>query len=457
MSRLVGLDIGRGIGILGVVFSHSYMGRICGWSDKILFDLINKLPIIILITLAIPIILCSLLGSLFSFITAICVTISVLKIRNKGMNWVWKYIFMKVIFAIILKGMEDVYSNFLNNYNMFRDGKLVFPEINLTYASHTLDDVGFFSWAVPLCVIAVGKLTSNYRYQMAILVVAAVLMIQFNEFTMSIFTWLANWSNEKEWYLMYFLCKKIYDGHYSLVQYFPFGLFGGAYGILFTHTKDFKTYWRFTWILCGVCLILGIQIVLADDIISKLFVWVKPVGYLYLVNIPQCLGAVLFMHLADNPERPLLKRYKFVKWSTFLRRANTTSLSAYLLEAWFSQRILVFFQAFFGPGSDRVQEKTLWSWPLVVVYMLTTVVLWFIFLKYWEKVDFKYSAENQMGCILGWLFNQPYNKTNVRENVYKPSEDLLNALLESNTIIEGESIVIDTVEKPKEETVVQRQ
>ena len=134
--------------------------------------------------------------------------------------------------------------------------------------------------------------------------------------------------------------------------------------------------------------------------------------------------------------------------------------SAYLLEGWFSQRIYVFFQAFFGPGSDHAQLKTLWSWPLVVLYMLVTTVLWFVFLKYWEKVDFKFSAENQMGCILGWLFNQPYNKTNVQENVYKPSEDLYNEMMESKKESEHneqEVTVVDIVEKPKEYTVVQRQ
>lgn len=430
-KRLVGLDIGRGIGILGVVFSHSYMGRICLWDADTMLDLVGRLPIIILVVLAVPIILCSLLGSLFSFITAICVTISMLKIKERGNQYVWKYIFMKVIFAIILKSMEDFYSNFLNDYNLFRDGKFVFPEIDLTYASHTLDDVGFFGWAVPLCVMGVMKITKRESYQIAILIVVAVLLIQFNGLTIALFTWLADWCKEKEWYLLYYLCKKLYDGHYSIAQYFPFGLFGGAYGILFSKTKDFKVYWKFTWILTAICLIGGIQIVLEDDIIGKLFVWVKPVGYLYLVNIPQCIGAVWFMHLADNPNRSLKKRYLFVKWSTFLRRANTTSLSAYLLEAWFSQRIYIFLKAFFGPGADNELKKTLWSWPLVSLYMLVTVLLWFAFLKFWEGFDFKYSAENQMGVILGYLFNQPYNKSDYKSTIYQPTNDLYEELQNS--------------------------
>ena len=82
------------------------MGQVTGWNSNILFDLAKKTPIVLLILVFIPVVALTLMGSLFSFITAVCVTISSIKITAKGGNLIWRYIVMKMVFAFVLKFLE---------------------------------------------------------------------------------------------------------------------------------------------------------------------------------------------------------------------------------------------------------------------------------------------------------------------------------------------------------------
>lgn len=65
-KRLYGLDFGRGLAILGVIFAHSFMGQVTGWNSNILFDLAKKTPIVLLILVFIPVVALTLMGSLSS-------------------------------------------------------------------------------------------------------------------------------------------------------------------------------------------------------------------------------------------------------------------------------------------------------------------------------------------------------------------------------------------------------
>ena len=143
-KRLVGLDFARGIAILGVILSHSFQGRVADWDAQTLFNLASKVPIVLLIILFVPVVAASLLGSLFFFITAVGVTISVIRIRTKGTQHTIKYIVMKMFFAIFLKFLEDGWKAVFNYYP-FKKHYIGFPNITFHYWAHSLDVVGFFS------------------------------------------------------------------------------------------------------------------------------------------------------------------------------------------------------------------------------------------------------------------------------------------------------------------------
>lgn len=445
--RLVGLDFGRGIGILGVILSHSFQGPATNWDTNVLLDLATKVPLLILIVVFIPIVFASLLGSLFFFITAIGVTISSLRIRTKGTKYVWKYIIMKVVFSFLLKFMEDAWKTILKYYP-FMQGKIALPEIKLNYFSHSLDNVGFNSWFVPLVVLGITSIPKlHYYYQMAILCVISMILIAIKDYSLSFFAHLATWFQEKEYFFFYYLCMKMCDGHFSIAQYAPYGLVGGAYGILFHNTKDFKLYWKFTWILVAIYFAYGIPaICFVPDLPSQIFAWVKPIPYLFVIGGVQCLAMMLCLQLNDNPNRPIKKRYSLIRNTTFLRRANALSLTAYIMEEAFNNAFYIVFKTFFGPGADRENHICLWPWLVVVVFVILCTVMWSYFLVWWEKADFRFSAESQLGAIMSWLFQIPYNKIDYAKNIYGALDDItaeMTAELKAEGLGNGEGEVIE--------------
>ena len=424
-KRLVGLDFARGIAILGVILSHSFQGRVSNWDAETLFNLASKVPVVLLIIVFIPIVVASLLGSLFFFITAIGVTISSIRIRSKGTKYVVKYIVMKMFFAFFLKLLEDGWKSIFNYYP-FKQHHIALPQISIHYWSHSLDVVGFFNWSVPLVVLGVTSIPNlHYYYQMAILCIVASVIIYFNDNLLTLFGDLAKWLESKEYYFFYYLVMKIADGQFSLGQYGAYGLLGAAYGILFCNTNNFKTYWKFTWIQSIPFMVVGIPMLFTvPDVLSKIFTWIKPTGYLFLMGGLQSLAMMLALQLNDNPNRPVEKRHSLIRNTTFLRRANALSLTAYISEEFFTQAIYVVFKTFFGPGADVSTHTCFWGWPVVLIYVIVCVILWCMLIRLWEKADFRFSAENQLSAIMSWLFQAPYNKVNYAKTIYGPLNDV---------------------------------
>lgn len=186
-KRYIGLDFGRGIAILGVILAHSFEGRVTHWDSAVLFNLASQIPIVLLIILFVPIVVGSTLGSLFSFITAIGVTISSLRIRQKGLRYVFKYIIVKVIFALLLKGLEDFWVTVLK-FPFFQNEYLEIPRVHLRYWAHSLDNVGCYSWLIPLVVLGITSIPRlKYKYQVAILTVISFLLLWYNNITVQLF------------------------------------------------------------------------------------------------------------------------------------------------------------------------------------------------------------------------------------------------------------------------------
>lgn len=430
-KRLTGLDFGRGLAVLGMVFCHSFMGQVTGWNSTILFDLASKTPIVLLVAVFCPVVVFCLMGSLFSFITAICVTMSSIKIAAKGGNLIWRYVVMKLVFAFVIKFLEDFWGQWLNDYNIFKDERFGLPNVSLLYWSHTLDDVGFFSWFIPIVVYGLSKVPRlDYRAQMAILTVIGVILLQFNDVTIFYCRELGSWFRSHEFYFFYYLTTKLDNGAFAILQYLPFGFFGGAFGLLFTNTKDVKHYWVYCGILSGLCIVCGIPNLFGDaaTLVQDVFGWIKPKSYLFFMGAIQSIAMMICLQLADNPKRPVEKRYRTIKRTTFLRRINALSLTAYIVEPRYNRTVLLFFRALFGEGADRDKGTCLWPWYICLLYMLSCATLWAIICRLWERGHFRFSMEHQLSCIMSWLFQQPYNKMDYKANIYGPVEEIKQEL-----------------------------
>ena len=424
-KRLVGLDFGRGIAILGVIASHSFQGRIAGWNANILMDLVKTIPIVLLVVIFVPVVAASMLGSFFFFITAVGVSISTIRIRSKGAGSIVQYVVMKMFFAFFLRIMEDSWKAILSYYP-FKQHHIGVPQVKLNYDSHSLDVVGFFNWFVPIIVVAITSIPKIHLYtKLGILCVIAYILLFISEYVCTFTQNIANWLEKNEYYFFYYLVMKFADGQFSLSQYWAYGFLGAAYGILFCSTNDFKTYWKFTWIQSIPFILTGIPLIFfTDDFVGKLFSWFRPISFLFIVGGVQSILMMTCLQLNDNPNRPAEKRHSFIRNTTFLRRANTLSLTAFIAEVFFTEAIYVVFKTFFGPGSDFLQEKCLWSWVTAMLYMVVCCVLWCVLIRLWEKANFRFSAESQLGAIMGWLFQVPYNKINYAKNIYGPLNDV---------------------------------
>lgn len=122
-KRYYGLDIAKGISVLGMILSHSFMGTAAKWKSSILFSLVAKIPTGLLYTLMIPICLFSQMGSLFSLISAVCVTLSFMEISKKGFRVVWRYILMKMVFGFLLRGIEIFWNQWTVDWDFFEKGE----------------------------------------------------------------------------------------------------------------------------------------------------------------------------------------------------------------------------------------------------------------------------------------------------------------------------------------------
>ena len=100
----------------------------------------------------------------------------------------------------------------------------------------------------------------------------------------------------------------------------------------------------------------------------------------------------------------------------------------------------------FGEGADRQQEICLWSWHVVLLYMLLCTMLWAFICVLWEKGHFRFSMEYQLSCIMSWLFQQPYNKMDYKSAIYGPVEELKKEMEaeKAKTAAEVEVVVKDS-------------
>ena len=195
--------------------------------------------------------------------------------------------------------------------------------------------MGFFSWFIPIVIYGLSKVPRlDYRAQMAILTVVGVILLQFNDVTIFYCRELGSWFRSHEFYFFYYLTTKLDNGAFAILQYLPFGFFGGAFGLLFTNTKDVKHYWVYCGILSGLCIVCGIPNLFGDaaTLVQDVFGWIKPKSYLFFMGAIQSIAMMICLQLADNPKRPVEKRYRTIKRTTFLRRINALSLTAYIVE-----------------------------------------------------------------------------------------------------------------------------
>jgi hypothetical protein len=109
------------------------------------------------------------------------------------------------------------------------------------------------------------------------------------------------------------------------------------------------------------------------------------------------------------------KRVIIARNTTFLRRYGLIALTIFLLEGLVSISLKKLFY-FLWPWLD----SPILNFPMVGVYLLTLLAIWYIIARLWEKVDFKYSFEWLLVQVAGRLRGRLSSKLHVEEVLYNP-------------------------------------
>ena len=448
-KRYYGLDIAKGISVLGMVLSHSFMGTAAKWKSSILFSLVAKIPTVLLYVLMVPICLFSQMGSLFSLISAICVTQSFLNVSKKGFGVVWRYLLMKMVYAFLLRGIEIFWNQWTVDWDFFETGKMQLPVVDIPFYSHTLDCIGLIGWFVPLLIylIRLVPFLKDYRIQVAILYVLSVVITIFSRDMASAGVRAEEYCRTNNLYFFAYLFSKIGKGPFQIPQLLPFGLMGGAIGIILHSTVVLSPLWWFFLLsTVGNVIIGGILLTHVDDFVTELFESFKPEGFMIIIASVQFLFILICMVLVDDTKRSPAKRYRVLHHTTFLRRINTLSLSAYVLEPFLSKQVFLVLQLpeLFGTAIDYEKEECLWSWPVVALYSFLVVLLAIFIARIWEYGDFRFSIEYQLGFLMQWLFGRSCDKVDYKKNIYGPLRELQEEI--ANPRVSAVDVVTDEMD-----------
>ena len=440
-NRFYGLDNAKGVAILGMVLSHSFMGTIANWNPDILFSFVKKVPIVLLIILLAPITLLSQMGSMFSFISSICVTLSFLNVSKKGWPIVWRYILMKIVFAFLLRGIEIFWNTWTVDFDPFESHKFQFPIVSIPFYGHTLDCIGFIGWTIPLVLYLIRLIPflQDPRWQVTVLFALCILVSCFSRPLSTFFGIVEDWCKDHQLYLCQYLASKASSGPFQTFQIWAFGLLGACIGVLLHNGLKMKELLHFSYLVLVVCGIAGILFILQiDDFLTELFESFKPEGVMLIMMIVQLYFVIWFLHIFDNPNRPVMKRKIAMKHTCFLRRVNTLSLTAYVLEPFLSKKMYALFQIPFGPAISTEGKEFLWEWPAVALYALCTTLVAVGIARLWEFAEFRGSIESQLGWMMQKIFNKRYDKLDYKTNIYGEFEEVPTEA--------PETVVVETVE-----------
>ena len=180
MKRIAGFDSGKGIAVLGMMIAHTFEGGLCQWSHDVELSFLKTMNIWVLILLS-PFSIILMMGLFFTFISSITCSISVLSKEKYGDHIILQYIFYRLVFAIILKGMEIILTSWWKQFDPFDQMTIQLPIATIPRSSHTLDSVGARGWIVPLVVFIIRKIRGPHHIlvQISLLSSIALLLLVF--------------------------------------------------------------------------------------------------------------------------------------------------------------------------------------------------------------------------------------------------------------------------------------
>lgn len=437
MKRLHALDILRGFMMVYIIILHALIQRVFVSDPAAFPETVAKLPLVFVLFIA-PLIIISLWGSVFSFITGIASAYQLGSIARENPQDNSKqnrflvnrlatsimiyliYLLNNLLFATrsIEHGFstQSLFTGSLENLNIKA------PTFFSLTATSTLETIAITGIIVSLVVRAALKKHAKNPNQviknlstisLIILAISALIRNYIGDPIP-----VQNYLLAKNQYVLYFFFMRLYSSRFALFPVLGFGFMGASLGLLLSQKVSFKEFAKFAFSHAGLLLgIFGLYLLNGFKVIEHFADEQTPIPLQFMnLGLQICTVAVLawLFDYADPVKRE--KRLKRVK---FLQQFNRNSLSIFVFEPFVASALYLAYRSVFGEFSD--------NFTIVVSFMINLGAIWFLILRFWKKVNYKGSCEWIVSNGKRWIA-----KWAVWHKVLSDSAKIKHKLIEKN-------------------------
>ena len=426
-SRIVGIDVIKGITIFMMIIVHAVTQVIADYDGRVFLDLITRIPKIVLYSIVYPMVIMGLWGTIFTFVTGITTAISAIRILNNNKRAFLSYLLQRLMFLILLRFAESICDAFLaNEYDIFNNKQIVIPPIVIAGGATTLDSIGWTGLISPIIIFIFYPLIKREKKWLAVVLISLLTYILFliSPYTIKAFDWLSTKSYQHSMGLFGDIFGKVAYGRFKIAQTGSFAVIGAAFGILISQGSSIQSmiYSGLVYFLLG-CVFLVVNAMIDSDVFN----------HFVDDDVPLCaqvfsMGCIIFLSFIHcyyvDGNRPLEKKLKSRKHVVYILRLSMLTLTIFCTGSWVGRQLALPFKLLFGPPCvHEPVPKIIWNFWICLLFTVCLVGLWWFIAILWEKVDFKYSLEYILGYCLAKMMGKEYIP-NSRKFVYGPVEEI---------------------------------
>ncbi len=440
-KRLLSLDFIRGLAIFGVVFAHGIVfGIFLGEPNAVQF--LPRSPLIIFA----PMLFLGTWAGLFALITGIANSYIVYNRMNVNHN-IRKSVKPSIVNNIIVLLFHFIYMGLFINATPALTGDhhlyslitgsiqkraLSLPEIEIFFKADALSMIassGLITCFTLLIMWRKDRFEMSKNNSIRNLTIIAIIWLLVSK-------GLWEWLNPhflrylelgKLYYIPAFFLSLIAGSIHCILPYAGYALIGIVIGIMIAEERPYEAIKRYcrrlglAFFITGIVLIGYHLFTITTGIIDYLFQYQNIPPDLSFVNLGLMLLWIPWFFRKFDYET----RERTVRRSVFIRRFGMLSLTIYCLEALWNILWSNIFHSQFGELTgefDPVMGNVLLNFS----YLVVVVGFWFIILKIWESIKFKYSFEDLSVRIGGIFRPQKSDRLDVSKILYNPRKKVDN-------------------------------
>jgi hypothetical protein len=419
MKRILYLDTLRGFLILYVIFIHAVLLVIFQAN----YDYIDILPVW-LIVIMFPMLLIAMWGPMFSMMSATTNTFLVYHQLEKGKN-LQKTIFNRIISYILVIIIHFINMFFFIHFipldgEIYRSlicgtletGQITLPSIIMFLNSGTLLLIGLSGLFINMLLLVLWRNNGhkNLKKTAYVFISLAISFLLIRPFVYPLMNTFILQLVEQNQYIIAILLSWIFRGQFGLIPMAAVPFFGVIFGLLLVGNVKKQ-----------IIMKIGFGATIGMMLFALLFLGLFGVPNLTLPYWPVMMVAVnltimilvttLFIlryeYSSEKTQQKLAKR------SIFLRRFSMITLTIFVFESiiaviWAN----IFTFLFDNPFPFNILAD--------VLFLFCVLVTWYIIVRVWEKIDFKYSIEWFMMKIISKINGKASHKLDVETVLYHP-------------------------------------